>query len=265
MNATEQNLLSTTNFLVDLFVRSVRTDASEKQRCVGAVGMQSHIPLHTSISRESSGKLIAYRFRSLFHQDTSINNFPLFLLDANVLCATFNESFLSTIRCSQSPNNSARALQAGEPRPRACGAPQGFAAARLPSLAGAAGEAVDSSSHRFLTASALEARREKEKAKEKKAKEERKERLMQIDLPVTDAEWAAWREWIASSSSSTAGKKRKKKEEEEEASSYVLLLTHALFAHEIMISFFAPLNCAVSASRMFRQWIHVHALVLEAF
>ena len=98
--------------------------------------MQSHIPLHTSISRESSGKLIAYRFRSLFHQDTSINNFPLFLLNANVLCATFNESFLSTIRCSQSPNNWARALQAGEPRPKACGAPQGFTAARLPSLAG---------------------------------------------------------------------------------------------------------------------------------
>ena len=31
------------------------------------------------------------------------------------------------------------------------------------------------------------------------------------DLPLTEAEWAAWRKWIASSSSSSAGKRRKKK------------------------------------------------------
>ena len=47
----------------------------------------------------------------------------------------------------------------------------------LPVLAGSAGEVVDSSSLRFLTASALKARREEEEERKKKEKEKMEQRL----------------------------------------------------------------------------------------
>ena len=68
----------------------------------------------------------------------------------------------------------------------------------MPFLAGRAAEAVDSSSLRFLAASALKAKKEEEE--EEKAKEERKERRVQViklrgNLPLAGVEWAAWRHW----------------------------------------------------------------------
>ena len=99
----------------------------------------------------------------------------------------------------------------------------------LPSLAGSAGEAVDSSTLRFLTASALEAKRkleeEEKKAKVEKLKEdteaaEHEEKMLELnrrfqaDLPLSAAERAALRRWIRTdpgSLPSSAGTRRKRK------------------------------------------------------
>ena len=107
----------------------------------------------------------------------------------------------------------------------------------LPELAGVSGEAVDTSTLRFLAAAALEDLRkleeeakveekvkeeeklkllEKEKAKAA-AKEEKMQRLndrVRLDLPLTQEEWAAWYRWNGikpSTSSSSSGTKRKRK------------------------------------------------------
>ena len=111
----------------------------------------------------------------------------------------------------------------------------------LPVLAGASGEAVDTSALRFLTRAALEAQEEearrvqeakvKEKVKEEEkklkllekemakaaAKEEKMQRLndrVRLNLPLTQEEWAAWYRWNGikpSTSSSSSGSKRKRK------------------------------------------------------
>ena len=103
----------------------------------------------------------------------------------------------------------------------------------LPVLAGASGEAVDTSALRILAAAALEdlrkleevhkkkqelAEKDKEKAK---AAEEEETKMRKIndkvrrDLPLTPEEWAAWYRWngIAPqpSSSSSSEKRRKKR------------------------------------------------------
>ena len=106
----------------------------------------------------------------------------------------------------------------------------------LPSLAGSAGEAVDSFSLRFLTAATLAARRkeEEEEAKEqerlkeleaKKLQEEQEAARLEEDMqelcaksqrdePLTAAEHAALRRWAGLpplSSSSSSGRRRKRK------------------------------------------------------
>ena len=84
---------------------------------------------------------------------------------------------------------------------------------------------MDSSALRFLTASALEAKRkleqeEKEKTKVKKLKEgmeaaEHEEKMLALNIPLSAAERSAWRQWIgiapAASSPSSAGKRRKRR------------------------------------------------------
>ena len=104
-------------------------------------------------------------------------------------------------------------------------------------LAGALGEAVDTSALRFLAAAALEDLRKleeeakvKEKVKEEEnlkmlekekaktaAREEKMQRLndrVRLDLPPTQEEWAAWYRWNGikpSTSSSSSGTRRKRK------------------------------------------------------
>ena len=63
---------------------------------------------------------------------------------------------------------------------------------------------MDSSSLRFLTASALEARRKEEEEEEQRRREleEAEERMLELnrrisaDLPLTQADTEAWRRWI---------------------------------------------------------------------
>ena len=92
----------------------------------------------------------------------------------------------------------------------------------LPSLADRAAEEVDSSSLRFLTASALEARRrEEEEEKEKKRKVvvevlARAQERVRDGLPLSSAEDAAWRQW--SGLPPQQEKRRKRKEKEADAS-----------------------------------------------
>ena len=77
----------------------------------------------------------------------------------------------------------------------------------LPALAGSAGEAVDSSALRFLTALALEAKRKAEEEEQEKAKELKKR--MKVWLEQRTAE--ARRELEQKSDSGGASSKRKKK------------------------------------------------------
>ena len=99
--------------------------------------------------------------------------------------------------------------------PRCPGA--GVPSLALPLLTDSLGDGVDDTALSNLLQLSLSEKEEEEE--KKKAKEERKERLQEThrkvraDQPVTDAEWAAWREWVGiiSSSSSTAGKSKKKK------------------------------------------------------
>ena len=82
----------------------------------------------------------------------------------------------------------------------------------LPVLADRAAEVVDSSSLRFLTASALEARRKEEEEKEKE-KEKKRLAVPEEAAVATDRARLVVEQ---------AGKRRKRKKEEEEASSDVL-------------------------------------------
>ena len=83
----------------------------------------------------------------------------------------------------------------------------------VPLLAGRDG--IDDTSVRWLLKAALKKKKEEE---EEKKVQERKERVMQeihrkvrADEAVTDAEWAAWKEWRGIGSSSSGGQKRKRK------------------------------------------------------
>ena len=114
-----------------------------------------------------------------------------------------------------------------EPEPKRGAVTDGYVAAPVPSLAvpllaGAAGEVVDSSSLRFLTAAALR-QREEERKKELEEKRKREleeaevERMLELnrrvsaDLPLTRAETEAWRRWIFVPPRPRLRKKRKKK------------------------------------------------------
>ena len=95
-----------------------------------------------------------------------------------------------------------------------------------PSLADTAAEAVDARTVKFLLQQSL-ARKKKEEEEEERRKvvakqrEEKYEAKMtllndrvRLDLPLTEAEWAAWRQWmglVPSSSSSARRRKRKKR------------------------------------------------------
>ena len=93
-----------------------------------------------------------------------------------------------------------------------------------PLLADTAAEAVDARTVKFLLQKTLarkkeeeEEERRKEVAKQQEEKHEAKMKLLndrvRHDLPLTEAEWAAWRQWmgLVPSSSSSARRRKKKK------------------------------------------------------
>ena len=113
-----------------------------------------------------------------------------------------------------------------EPEPQVRAATVGYVAApvpvlSMPSLADTMADQVDDRAVQILLQLALERKkREEEKEERRRAEEEKHERRMQLlnqrvghDMPLTEAEWAAWRQWmgIVPSSSSSAGTKRKRK------------------------------------------------------
>ena len=82
------------------------------------------------------------------------------------------------------------------------------------SLRGADG--VDDTSVKYFLRAELKKKKEEEERKQQEMHERRMQLLNQrvgLDLPLTEAEWAAWRQWmgIVPSSSSSAGKRRKRK------------------------------------------------------
>ena len=93
----------------------------------------------------------------------------------------------------------------------ACPCSSGVPSLSPPSLADAAGDAVDSATLCFLTAAAL-----KLEETVRKEEEEEDRKMLAVNhrvgegLSLTDAEWSAWRKW-ATSSTSSAGKRRKRK------------------------------------------------------
>ena len=83
---------------------------------MGAVGIRFAPCAHLDLQRNPCEKIV---FRCLSVKDTKINNLPHFFLDANVLCAVNDESFLQCNRRNQTPKKSARAFQTGGPRSNA--------------------------------------------------------------------------------------------------------------------------------------------------
>ena len=93
-----------------------------------------------------------------------------------------------------------------------------------PSLADTAAEAVDARTVKFLLQQSLARKKKEEEERRKvvaKQQEEKYEAKMKLlndrvrhDLPLTEVEWAAWRQWmglVPSSSSSARRRKMKKR------------------------------------------------------
>ena len=78
--------------LADLIVNFNKTDASDKRKRECSRNLLRTFLQHTSISKKREATSI---------NDTSVNHLALFLLNANVLCASVNESYLS-MKSSQS-------------------------------------------------------------------------------------------------------------------------------------------------------------------
>ena len=87
----------------------------------------------------------------------------------------------------------------------------------LPSLAGSAGEAVDSSALRFVTARALEAKRKEEEEEEEEERKKQEQEAKEFNKLLLERLTAAGQRGLERRlNSSAASSKRKKKEEEEE-------------------------------------------------
>ena len=89
-----------------------------------------------------------------------------------------------------------------------------------PSFADSMADSVDDRAVQILLQLALKKKEEEDEEERRRAEEEKHERRMQRlnqkvghDMPLTEAEWAAWRQWVVKlpSPSSSAGTKRKRK------------------------------------------------------
>ena len=90
-----------------------------------------------------------------------------------------------------------------------------------PSLADTAAEAVDARTVKFLLQKTLARKKEEEEERRKevaKQQEEKYEAKMKLlndrvrhDLPLTEVEWAAWRQWMGLVPSSSARRRKRKK------------------------------------------------------
>ena len=88
---------STINFLVDLVVRSIITEASDLEKLDSTQNPLSALLSHTSISNGCVRNTIAHSVLLSFPSTISINDSPLFLPDVTVLCVF--QSTRASIQC----------------------------------------------------------------------------------------------------------------------------------------------------------------------